>query len=129
MKAAGAILGLVIVLAVGYLVYKAELAPGPVGGAAAPEQPVEQIDTVGVTADLVSIGQAERTYLASHDTYATLDQLRQEGSITFSSRHGYSYTIEVDGGQHFKAVAAPADAAHRGQPTLSIDDTLQVARQ
>lgn len=125
MKAAGAILGLVIVLAVGYFVYKAELAPGPAGGAA----PIEQIDTVGVTADLVSIGQAERTYLASHDTYATLDQLQQEGSITFSSRHGFNYTIEVDGAQHFKALAAPADAVHRGQPTFSIDDTLQVSRQ
>jgi hypothetical protein len=125
MKGAGAFLGLVIVLAVGYLVYKAELAPGPGGGT----NPVEQIDTVGVTSDLVSIGQAEKLYVASHGVYATLDQLEQEGSISFHSRRGYTYRVELDDGQHFKATATPSDPAKAGWPTFSMDDTLQISRQ
>jgi hypothetical protein len=123
MKAGAWVLGLVIVLAVGYWVYKAELVPGPQGGT----PPLEQADIAGVTSDLVSIGQAERLYLASHGTYASLDQLRQEGSIPFgSSRHGYNYSIEVEGAEHFKAVAVPARA---GWPALSVDETLQVSRE
>jgi len=124
MKAAGALLGLLIVLAIGYLVYKAELAPGPGGGT----NPAEQIDTVGVTTDLVAIGQAEKLYLASHGSYATLEQLEQEGSISFHSRRGYNYRVEVDDGQHFKVAATPADPAKAGWPSFSMDDTLQISR-
>jgi hypothetical protein len=126
MKAAASVLGLVIVLAIGYWVYKAELAPGPQGGT----PPIEQADIAGVTSDLVSIGQAERLYLASHGSYASLEQLQQEGSIPFSgSRHGYNYRVEVHGVEHFKAVADPAGPAKPGWPTLSLDETLQVSRE
>ncbi|HEV2178232.1 MAG TPA: hypothetical protein VGW33_13690 [Terriglobia bacterium] len=127
MKSAGAILGLVIALAIGYFVYKAEFARGPEGGA----PPQEQIDTAGVTSDLVSIGQAERLYLAGHGSYATLDQLQQDGDITFSgaNRRGYNYTAEVDDGQHFKVTAVPTDPAKAGWPTFTVDETMQVTRQ
>lgn len=126
MKAAGSVLGLVIVVAIGYWVYKAELAPGPQGGTPA----LQQADIAGVTSDLASIGQAERLYLASHGSYASLDQLQQEGSIPFGgSRHGYNYSVEVQGAEHFKAVAVPAGAAKAGWPTLSVDETLQVSKE
>lgn len=123
MRATASLLGLVIVLAIGYWIYKAELAPGPQGTT----PPIEQADVTGVTADLLSIGQAERLYLASHGSYASFDQLQQEGSIAFgSTRHGYNYTVEAQGAEHFKAVAAPAKA---GWPTLSVDENLQVSRE
>jgi len=125
MRAAGALLGLVVVLAIGYWVYKMEVTPSSSQGATAP---IEQIDSAGVTSDLISIGQAEKLYLASHDTYATFDELRQEGSIAFGSRRGYTYAVEVDG-QHFRAVASPADPSKAGWPTFSMDETLQVSRQ
>jgi hypothetical protein len=125
MRAAGALLGLVIVLAVGYWLYRMEVTPSAAQGATAP---VEQIDTTGVTSDLISIGQAEKLYLASHDTYATLDQLQQEGSISFGSRRGYNYAVQVDG-QRFQAVATPADSSKAGWPTFLMDQTLQVSRQ
>lgn len=125
MKAAASLLGLVIVLAIGYWVYKAELVPGPQGGTPA----VQQADLAGVTSDLISIGQAERLYLASHGSYATFDQLRQEGSIVFGgSRHGYNYSVEVRG-EHFKAVAVPEGTAKSGWPTFAVDENLQVTRE
>ena len=127
MRAAGSLLGLVIVLAAGYWVYKMEVTPS--WGGAASSAPIEQIDSAGVTSDLISIGQAEKLYLAGHDGYASFDQLRREGSISFGSRRGYNYSVETDGAQHFKAVAVPTDAAKAGWPTFSMDETLQVSRQ
>jgi hypothetical protein len=124
MKAAGTILGLVIVLAIVWFVMKWQFTQGPTGG----QPPKEVIDVVGVKSDLLAIAQAERIYMANHGAYASVDELQQEGSITFSgaNRRGYSYTAEVDDGQHFKITAAPADPAKAGWPTLSIDETMQV---
>jgi hypothetical protein len=127
MKVVGSLLALLIVLAIGYFIFKAQFTEGPQQGA----PPVEQIDVIGVTADLQAIAQAERMYLASHGNYATLDQLQQEGSIAFSgsNRRGYNYVAEPDDGQHFKVTARPTDPSKRGWPTLSIDETMQVSRQ
>jgi hypothetical protein len=70
-------------------------------------------------------------YLASHGTYASLEQLQQDGAITFSgaNRRGYNYTAEVSGGEHFRIVAAPADPAKAGWPTLAIDEMMQITQQ
>ena len=127
MKVVGSLLALLAVLAIGYFIFKTEFTKGPQQGT----PPVEQIDAIGVTADLQSIAQAERMYLASHGAYATVDQLHQEGSITFSpsNRRGYNYVAELDDGQHFKVTARPVDPSKQGWPTLTIDDTMQVSRQ
>jgi len=127
MKQAGALIGVVIALGIGYYIYRAQLTSGP-AGASAPQQ---EIDTTGITADLLSIGQAERLYLASHGSYATLDQLQAEGDITFSgaNRRGYNFTAELDDGQHFTITAIPSDPSKAGWPTFSIDETMQVTRQ
>ena len=126
MKKAGGLVGLVIVLAVGYYLVKTQLQH--LSGGAPPQQ---IIDAAGVKSDLVTIGQAERMYLASHGSYATLEQLQQEGSLTFSgsSHRGYTYGAEVDDGQHFKITATPSDPAKAGWPTLAIDETMQVTQQ
>jgi len=127
MRAVGSLLALLIVLAIGYFIFKTQFAKGPQQGA----PPMEQIDVVGITADLQAIAQAERMYLASHGDYATVDQLQQEGSVTFSpgNRRGYNYVADLDDGQHFKVTARPVDPSKQGWPTLSIDDTMQVSRQ
>jgi hypothetical protein len=127
MKVVGSLLALLIVLAIGYFIFKAQFARGP--QQATP--PVEQIDVIGVTTDLQAIAQAERMYLASNGTYATVDQLQQEGSITFSpiNRRGYNYVADLDDGQHFKVTARPVDPSKQGWPTLFIDETMQVSRQ
>lgn len=127
MKAAAGVLGLVIVLAIGYFLFKTQFTQGPTGGA----PPKQVIDVAGVKNDLVVIGQAERLYLAAHGSYASLDQLQQEGSIIFSgtNRRGYNYVAEVDDGQHFRIIATPSDPAKESWPTLTIDDTMQVTQQ
>jgi hypothetical protein len=127
MRAAFSVLGLLIVVAIAWFVIKAQLSQGT--GTVKP--PAEVIDVVGVKADLISIAQAERMYLASHGSYASVDDLQQDGSITFggSNRRGYNYTSEVDGGQHFKITATPADPAKVGWPTLTVDENMEVAQQ
>lgn len=127
MKKAGGLLGLVMVLAIGYFIFKTEMSQGPAGGA----PPREVIDTAGVQQDLLAVGQAERMYMASHGSYASLDQLQQEGTLTFSgaNRRGYNYTAEIDDGQHFRVTAAPSDPAKKDWPTLSIDETMQVSKK
>ncbi len=127
MRAAMGILGLVITLAITWFVIKAQYSSGP----AAMQPPAEIIDVVGVKGDLVAIGQAERLYLASHGSYASVDQLQQEGSITFggSNRRGYNYTADVDGGQHFKITAAPADPSKSTWPTFTVDENMEVGSQ
>jgi len=127
MKKAGGLLGVVIVLGIGLFIFKTQMSQGPTGGA----PPREVIDTAGVQQDLLAIGQAERMYLAGHGSYASLDQLQQEGALTFSgaNRRGYNYTAEIDDGQHFRVTASPSDPAKKDWPTLSIDDTMQISRQ
>ena len=126
MRAVGGILGLVIVMAIIWFVVKSQFTQGPTGG----QPPKEVIDVVGVKSDLLAIAQAERMYLASHGSYASVDELQQDGSITFSgaNRRGYSYTAEVDDGQHFRITAQPTDPAKAGWPTLSIDESMQVSQ-
>ncbi len=99
----------------------------PTGGA----PPKEVIDVVGVKSDLLAIAQAERTYLASHGAYATVDQLQQDGAIVFSgtNRRGYNYVAEVDDGQHFRITASVSDPSKAGWPTLLIDDTMEITQR
>jgi hypothetical protein len=126
MKAGGMIVGLVIVLAIIWFVMKAQYSQGPAGA----QPPAETINVVGVKSDLLAIAQAERMYMASHGSYVSVDELQQDGSITLSgtNRRGYSYTAEVDDGQHFKITAKPTDPAKASWPTLSIDETMQVSQ-
>ncbi len=127
MKAAGAILGLVLAMAIGYFVYKYEFSSGPSQVAS----PAQAIDVTGVKADLLAIGQAERAYLASKGAYATLVQLQQDGDLNFSSadRRGYHYDATTEDGTHFKITATPSDPAKYDWPTLSIDETMQIQGQ
>jgi hypothetical protein len=126
MKKAGGLLGVVIALGVGYFIFKSQMTTGPTGGA----PPQEVIDTVGVRNDLLAIAQAERLYMASHGSYATIEQLQQDGAIGFSgtNRRGYNYSAEISG-ERFRIVATPADPTKATWPTLSIDETMQVTQQ
>lgn len=127
MKKAGGLLGLVITLAIIYFAIKFEFSQGPAGTT----PPKETIDVMGVKSDLLAIGQAERFYLATHSAYATVDQLQQDGDITFSgsNRRGYNFAADVDDGQHFKVTASPADPAKTDWPTFSIDDSMQISQE
>jgi hypothetical protein len=127
MKKAGGLLGLVIALAIGYFIFKTQMTQGPTGGA----PPKQVIDVVGVKNDLIAIGEAERMYMASHGTYASVEQIRQEGTLAVSdgSRRGYAYSVEFEDGSHFEITATPTDPAKKGWPTLKMDETMQVQEQ
>ncbi|MBI1941093.1 MAG: hypothetical protein HYS33_06265 [Acidobacteria bacterium] len=127
MKSGGAVAAVVIVLVVGWFIFKQQFEKGPTGGA----PPQQVIDVAGVRNDLVAIGQAERLYLASHGTYASIEELRNDGAITFSgmNRRGYNYVAEIQDGLRFRITATPADPEKEGWPTLSIDETMRVTQQ
>jgi hypothetical protein len=127
MRAAASVLGLVIVMAIVWFIVKSQFSQGPAGA----QPPAETINVVGVKSDLLSIAQAEKMYMASHGSYVSIDELQQDGSLTFNgaNRRGYSYTAEVDDGQHFKITATPSDPAKASWPTLTIDETGQVGQQ
>ena len=127
MRKTASLLGIVLALGIGYYVFKAQFQQQPGG----PVPPQQQIDVVGVKNDLIAIAQAERLYLATNGTYATLEQLQQDGALTFASvnRRGYNYVAEIDGGLHFRVTATPSDPAKQGWPTLSIDETMQIIQQ
>lgn len=120
------LLGLVVVLGIGLYIFKTQMTAGPHGA-----PPTQIANVVGVKTDLVAIGDAERMYLVSHGSYATLQQLQQGNYISFSggNRRGYHYAAEVNDGQSFKITATPANPSQAGWPTLSIDDRMQVTQQ
>jgi hypothetical protein len=125
MRAAFGMVGLLIVLGIGYFIYSSQIRHVTNG-----ESLVQPIDFVGVRSDLLSLGQAERLYLAANGSYATLEQLRHSrvmSSIPHRNRRGYQYSIEVDGAEHFKITASPTDSSGTDLPALSIDETLQIS--
>jgi len=106
MKSAASVLGLVIVLAIGYWVYKAELVPGPQGGT-----PVLEQGYIAGWPAISSPSARRKGCIWRATAPASLDQLHEDGSIPFAAtRHGYNYSVEIEGAEHFKAVAVPSKA-------------------
>ncbi len=124
MRMVSGILGLVLVVAIIYFVYSSQY-----GGDKGQPPPAQQIDLTAVRSDLLSLAQAQRRYLAANGTYATLEQLQQQGEVRFngSGRRGYTYTMESEDGLHFRITAKPADPARTDWPTLTIDDSMQLS--
>jgi hypothetical protein len=126
MKATFGMVGLLIVLGIGYFIYSSQIRHTTNGKPLA-----QQTDFVSVRSDLLSLGQAERLYLAANGSYATLEQLRHSkvmSSIPQGSRSGYRYSIEVDGAAHFQITASPTDSSGADLPILSIDETMQISQ-
>jgi len=126
MKAILGMLGLVIVVAIGYFIYTARFS-----GEKGTSPPKQEIDLTAIRMDLLSLAQAERRYAATNGSYATLEQLRREGSVSFdgTGRRGYGYEIDIEDAQHFRITARPADPEKVDWPTLSIDETAQISTQ
>ena len=124
MKASAGVLGIVLALGAAFYLYNAQLTRAGGGAAASPQ---EQIDVTGIRMALLEIAQAERTYVAAHGAYGTFDQLRAEGAPALGTdRRGYTFQLELNGSQAFKATAAPTDANKAGWPTLTIDASMQI---
>lgn len=126
MRGLATLVGLVVALGGGYLVYQSSLTRSNL----VEEPPLQQIDTVGISSELMSIGLAERQYLVTHGTYATVAQLEEDGLLVGGAdRRGYTFRASVDGSRGFTVTATPSDADKAGWPTLVITETMQVTRQ
>src|SRR5688572_9284 len=124
MKATAGFLGIVLALGTALYIYNAQLTRGVSTSATSPQ---EQIDVTGIRMALLEIAQAERTYVAAHGTYGTLEQLRAEGAPALGTdRRGYTFQLELNGSQSFNATATPTDSSRVGWPTLTIDPSMQV---
>lgn len=126
MRSVPTILGVVLTLGVGYLLYDKSLTRAGSADAA----PEHQVDLVGIQSDLLAIAQAERQYLVTHGTYVPVEQLQREGLVQFSGteRRGYTLASDVDGNRRFTITATPL-GGHTSWPSISIDETMQVSRR
>jgi Tfp pilus assembly protein PilE len=118
------LIGLVLVLGIGYYVFNRS-ASGPSQGA-----PLEQIDTTAIRQRLLTIGQTERQYAATHGAYATLEQLTADDLLPGGTeQRGYTFTATTTGAEHFTITATPTDPNKAGWPTLEITENMQVTER
>ena len=115
-------LGTVVTLAIGMYIYSLQIkAIDPSTGAANPQ---EAALINGVRSDLISIGNAERSYMAREGRYVLLEELRAGNYVTIKEdRPPYVYDVEVSAG-NFRATATRTT---KGAPAqLWISDDLQI---
>jgi hypothetical protein len=125
MRSGGLILSLVLALGGGYFIYQNYLT-----GGAGKAPPQEQIDVTSIRGELLTIGEAERQYFATHTQYGSLDDLQGDKLLAGAAdRRGYVFSAEVDGDRGFTVTAAPSDPNKAGWPTLSIDQSMQVTQR
>jgi hypothetical protein len=126
MRAALGMVGLLIVLGIGYLIYSSQIHQ------VTNDKPlVRQTGLISVRGDLIALAQSEKMYFAANGRYATLEQLKHSNmmnSFPDGSRSGYRYSVEVDDAEHFQITASPSDPNGSDLPTLSVDETLQISQ-
>ena len=123
MRNAFGLIGLLIAMAIGLLIYKFYLTQGqPIGAAKA----TQNIDAAGVQNDLVAIAQSERAYQTEHNAYASLDDLMSSGDMAMKKRgrEGYTYSVETTS-DSFRAIAR-CTGATPGCTSYAVDQTMEV---
>ena len=119
------LVSVIVVLGVGYVVMQRSL-----GSGVDQASPQEQIDVVSIRQQLLTIGQAERQYLATHGRYATLEQLEHEDLLPGGTEvRGYVCSAVAAGTQGFTITATPADPEKAEWPVLEIDESMQVTER
>lgn len=117
------ILGVVIVLAIGLVMYQRSIEEIPEGS------PQQQIDTVAIRQRLLTIAQTERQYQATNSRYATLEELAAADLLPGGTeQRGYTYSAEVSG-TSFTITATPTAEDKADWRTLTIDETMQVSEK
>jgi hypothetical protein len=117
------ILGVVIVLCVGFFIYQrsAESIPG--------DSPEQLIDTTAIRQRLLTIAQTERQYQATNGKFATLEELAAADLLTGGTeQRGYTYSAEITG-SGFTITATPTAEDKAGWPTLEITNSMQVTER
>jgi hypothetical protein len=123
MRAFG-ILGVVIVLCVGFFFYQRSIADVSEQGS-----PQEQIDTAAIRQRLLTIAQTERQYQASNGKYATLEQLASDSLLPGGTeQRGYTFTASITS-NGFTITATPTAEGKVDWPTLEITEAMQVTER
>ncbi|HTK96014.1 MAG TPA: hypothetical protein VL382_10300 [Terriglobales bacterium] len=121
-------IGLIIVVAVGAVIYMKQVQSAAPGAAEGGGNPRSTIDIAGVKNDLIGIGNAERQHMATQGKYASLDELVAAGELQMArtSRGNWHYASETSE-SGFKITATYSGDAPAGTPTrFTIDETMQV---
>src|SRR3954470_1984776 len=120
-------IGLIIVVAVGAVIYMKQVQSASSPGAQAEgagATPQSTIDIAGIKNDLLSIAQAERAHMASQGKYVSLDELVSAGELNVvkTRRPGWTFSSEA-GDSSFKVTATyPSNPPTR----LSVDESMSV---
>lgn len=124
MRVFGSLVVLVLALGGGYFVlHQSALSPGQ-------PPPQQQSDVVAIRHKLLAIAQAERQYLVTHGSYATLEQLAGEDLLPGGTElRGYTLSAATTGGDRFTITAAPTDANKPGWPTLDVTEWMEVTQR
>ena len=118
------LLAMVIAMAIGLYLYakQSQSIAGAVPGGTLKSAP----EITGVKGDLLSIANAERTYMVSEGKYATsIDELVNAHYLSIrGERPPYSYSIESSS-TAFRVVATRSGEGG-GPSEISIDETMQI---
>jgi len=118
------LIGLLVVLGCGFYIYQRS-ATSTLGDTS----PQEQIDTVAIRQRLITIGNTEKQYMATHGNYATLEQLSKDNLLPGGTeQRGYTFTAEVSA-TGFTITATPTDEDKEDWPTLEITENMQVVER
>ena len=114
-------IGTIVTMAIGMYIYSVQiktLSPASGGNSE------EVVTIVGVKNDLISIANAERSYMASQGKYASLEELTSGNYITIKGeRPPYFYDVETTD----SSFRATATRTTKGAPAqLWITNTMQV---
>ena len=122
------LLGLVIALAIGWVVYTKQAQTASSGAGAATPRAV--IDVAAVRQDLLAFGNAEKQQFALEGKYLSLDELRAKGTSVPPDRRGpWTYAAEVSG-LSFRITATYSGPEAAGVPKmLSIGESMEIETQ
>jgi hypothetical protein len=118
------ILGVLIACAIGGYIYMQQAKS--VGQQAG--NPRAVVDIAGVKMDLLNIAQAERLYDAREGHYASLEDLRAAGDISFQHNNRGFYNYSLDYNDNGFTVTATYNGPPNPQAplTISIDQSMNV---
>jgi hypothetical protein len=121
-------IGLIIVVAIGAVIYMKQVQSVTPPAAEGGGNPTSTIDIAGVKNDLLAIAQAERAHQATAGKYISLDELIASGELTMkrTSRGPWTYSTEVTD-TSFKVIATRSGPASAGAPArFYVDESMQV---
>ena len=111
---------MVIVVAVGGYFYTSQLKK-----VAATGVPTTVVSITGVRQDLLSMANAQKRYLGTHPSYASLEELRADGDIYVPTRPDFVYAIDADN-NHFTITATYTGPDKNAPRRLRVDDSMNI---